>query len=159
MVRVSVPLKIEAPNQYCYSLFSDLSKMPEWSSTLEAVERDAQDPLFSDWKFSWNGIRLKWRARDVHADQHTHQDTPQVSWKSVSGLVHTGVVQFQPLEHDKSTNMIMTVHYDIDSLLAIIMQSSVVSSFVQSAIENDLSKFRSYALRKYRRAKLSATPL
>lgn len=133
--------------------------MPEWSSTLEAVERDAQDPLFSDWKFSWNGIRLKWRAKDVLNDEQNHDDAPEVCWKSVSGLVHTGVVQFHPLEQDKSTTMILTVHYDIDNLLATIMQSSLVSNFVQSAIENDLSKFRSYALRKYRRAKISSNPL
>ncbi|KAI0558118.1 Polyketide cyclase/dehydrase [Gracilaria domingensis] len=154
MVRVSVPLKIEAPNRYCFELFADLSKMSEWSSTLEAVERDAEDPSFSEWKFAWNGVRLSWRAKDVENVQNQTSDIPAIRWRSVTGLVHTGEVQFEDVQH-KATNLVMTVDYDIESLLASIMRSSLVSNFVEGAIENDLTKFRSYALRKYRKARMS----
>ncbi|CAN8072287.1 unnamed protein product [Agarophyton chilense] len=154
MVRVSVPLKIEAPNSYCFELFSDLSNMPEWSSALEAVTRDSEDPSFSEWNFAWNGIRLSWRARDVENMPNHSSDVPAIRWRSVSGLVHTGEVQFENLQ-PTATKMIMTVDYDIESLVAAIMRSSVVSNFVEGAIESDLSRFRSYALRKYRKAKMS----
>eukprot|EP00178_Gracilaria_changii_P027721 TRINITY_DN909_c0_g1_i1.p1 TRINITY_DN909_c0_g1~~TRINITY_DN909_c0_g1_i1.p1 ORF type:complete len:200 (-),score=27.91 TRINITY_DN909_c0_g1_i1:3140-3739(-) len=154
MVRVSVPLKVEAPNRYCFQLFSDLSSMSEWSSTLEAVERDAEDPSFSEWKFAWNGIRLSWRAKDVKNIQEETSDIPAIRWKSVSGLVHTGAVLFEDMQQG-ATNLVMTVEYDIESLLATIMRSSMVSSFIEGAIESDLSQFRSYALRKYRKARMS----
>lgn len=154
MVRVSVPLKVEAPRKHCFDLFSDLSKMSEWSSTLQAVSRDPEDPIYSDWDFSWNGIRLSWRARDGDLLE-TEQNDSAIRWRSVSGLNHTGAVEFTDIS-EKTTRMVMTVDYDVASLLAVVMQSSMVSNFVEGAIESDLQRFRTYALRTYRRKKIGS---
>lgn len=158
MMHVSIPIQIQAPSKFCYTLFSDLSTMPKWSSTLQAVERDPNDPIFSDWKFSWNGIKLSWRAKDILDPLESQQQNsiPAVRWKSVSGLLHTGLVTFQTKEQFL-TQMVMSVDYDVEGLLALFMQSSFVSNFVERAIQSDLCNFRSYALRMYRRAKISNT--
>lgn len=161
MVRVSVPLSVEAPADYCHRLFSDLSLMPAWASTLESVTRDPDNPTFSEWVFSWNGIRLSWRARDE--DEHDippgEEPDPEwndraIRWRSVSGLNHIGAVEFFPIEQSKTT-MVMTVNYDIASLLAVVMESGMVSTFVESAIESDLQKFRAYTLRSLRKERIA----
>lgn len=145
MVHVSVPMKIEAPPQHCYDLFSDLSEMSNWSSTLRSVSRDADDSTLSTWNFSWNGINLSWRAKD--ADPMSGEERV-IRWSSISGLLHTGCVSFEDLDSD--TQVVFTVDYDIGALLAIVMQSSIVSSFVENALRADLRRFRGFALRKYR---------
>lgn len=156
MVRVSVPLLVEAPAPHCYTLFSDLSQMPQWSSTLQSVIRDTDDPEYSNWTFSWKGIRLSWRAKDDDPLEEDAQNTT-IRWRSVSGLDHVGSVQFfDHCTYEQATNMIITVDYDIASLLAVIMQSTLVSGFVENAISNDLQRFREYALRMYRRKKIDA---
>lgn len=129
--------------------------MPQWSSTLEDVSRDEQDPIFSTWKFAWNGIRLSWRARDSEPLEDDIEGSA-IRWRSVSGLNHVGAVVFEQIDTD-TTNMVMTVDYDIASLLAVIMQSSLVSNFVESAIHTDLQRFRAYALRMYRKKRMEAS--
>jgi len=128
--------------------------MPEWSSTLEEVARDESDPSFSEWKFAWNGVSLSWRARDVEPDGSDEPGTA-IRWRSVSGLTHIGAVEFEELEPAK-TKMVMTVDYDIASLLAVIMQSALVSDFVEGAIESDLQRFRHFALRMHRKQRIEA---
>lgn len=136
--------------------------MPAWASTLESVTRDPDDPVFSEWVFSWNGIRLSWRARDEHENELPPGEEQLVDinnvrairWRSVSGLNHIGAVEFFPRD-DGITKMVMTVDYDIASLLAVVMESALVSTFVESAIQNDLQKFRTFALRSLRKERIS----
>lgn len=135
--------------------------MPAWASTLESVTRDPDDPTFSEWVFSWNGIRLSWRARDEDTQDMPPGEEPApdrnehaIRWRSVSGLHHIGAVEFFPVEISMTT-MIMTVDYDIASLLAVIMESGMVSTFVESAIQSDLQKFRAYTLRSLRKERIA----
>lgn len=160
MVQVSVPMKIEAPPDHCYALFSDLSLMPEWSRTLQSVERDSEDASYSTWRFSWTGISLSWRARDI--DPRSGEQYV-VRWQSISGLPHVGCVAFMPdtdggdgKEEAKMTKVVFSVDYDIAALIAVVMQSSFVSSFVENAIKSDLESFRSFALRKFRARRLQS---
>lgn len=157
MVRVSVPIIIEAPVQHCYDLFSDLSTMSDWSTTLRSVIRDADDEALSTWKFQWSGITLSWRARDLPAEPEDGDHV--VRWCSISGLTHTGLVTFDPIDSDQlqKTKLTMTINYDIAALVAVIMQSGFVSSFVESAIKSDLSRFRAYALRMLRKKRMHAS--
>lgn len=160
MVHVSVPMKIEAPPDHCYDLFSDLSLMPEWSTTLQSVERDPEDPGYSTWKFSWSGISLSWRARDIDSDMNNEL---AIRWQSVSGLPHTGCVSFTPesdttnAKDSTSTEVVFSVDYDIAALVAVVMQSSFVSSFVENALRSDLQNFRSFALRQLRAKRMKST--
>lgn len=155
MVRVSVPLHVEAPREHCYSLFSDLAKMPDWSNTLKSVRRDPNDAAFSDWHMSWNGIRLSWRARDddpIAGEPYASA----IRWRSVSGLTHVGVVLFEDVGNE-NTKVIISIEYDIASLLAIIAQTPLLSNFVEGAIQSELRRFRAYALRLYRQKRLERT--
>lgn len=159
MVHVSVPIRIEAPSDHCYNLFSDLSLMPEWSSTLQSVERDPEDPDYSTWKFSWSGISLSWRARDIDSDTN---DERAIRWRSVSGLPHVGCVSFTSesdtgAEDAATTKVVFSVDYDIAALVAVVMQSSFVSSFVENALRSDLQNFRSFALRKLRTKRMKSS--
>lgn len=157
MVRVSVPIVVEAPVDHCYELFSDLSTMADWSSTLRSVERDADDETKSTWKFQWSGITLSWKAQDI--PESAEDENRAVRWRSISGLVHTGCVTFIPIvsEQFEKTQITMTIDYDIAALVAIVMQSGFVSSFVESAIKSDLSRFRAYALRMLRKKRMHAS--
>lgn len=156
MVNASVDFKVEAPPEHCYELFSDLGLMPNWSTTLQSVERDRDDPTLSTWKFSWNGISLSWRAQDVNAEPGDLAQPYVVQWKSISGLRHFGRVAFVPVTDQNKSNATQytcinfSVDYDVASLVAIVMQSSMFKSFVERAVTYDLQRFRSYALRMYR---------
>lgn len=157
MVRVRVPITVEAPVNHCYDLFSDLSTMSDWSSTLRSVKRDPADETISTWKFQWSGITLSWKARDLPP---TSEDGDHVvRWCSISGLTHTGCVTFDPIgsEQFENTKIVMTIDYDIAALVAVVMQSGFVSSFVEGAIKADLSRFRSYALRMLRKKHIHAS--
>lgn len=156
MVNVTVSVTIEAPVDHCYTLFSDLSLMSNWSSTLQSVRRDESDSTLSAWKFSWNAISLSWRAKDI-PDDPNDQD-PVVRWRAISGLPHTGSVTFTPSTNNPEyTILTMSIDYDIAALVAVVMQSGFVSSFVESAIKSDLSRFRGYALRMLRKKKVQAS--
>lgn len=146
MVRVSIPVTIEAPPSLCHSLFSDLSLMSTWSQTLQSVSRDTQDPLYSTWTFSLNGIPISWRALDQPCEPLS------IRWKSITGVTHTGDVSFSTSpEQPKHTKMVMTIHYDTAALLAMLMQTSFVDSLVRNAITTELNRFRSFTLRTKRK--------
>lgn len=159
IVRAAVPVRVEAPRGFVFDLFSDLEKMPEWSGSLERVTRVPDDESLSDWQFSWRGVRLGWRARDLE-----RVEGRRISWESVTGLSHSGIVDFADdhLENDASgskndgTLLTMTIDYDVASLLAVLMESSMVSAFVEAAIASDLRQFRQFALRSYRKHRMKA---
>lgn len=154
MVHVSVPITVEAPSAHCHALFSDLSQMPAWSSTLDSVSRSSTDPTLSTWAFSWRGIRLSWKARDadkIPSERHV------IRWNAISGLPHSGLVTFIPTDDtDVATVVTLSVDYDIAALLAIIARSAIVAAFVESAIRTDLQRFRAYALRAHRAKRRAA---
>lgn len=164
MVNVNVGLRVEAPAAHCHALFSDLSLMSEWSSTLRAVTRDVEDARLSTWDFAWNGISLTWRAEDLEPEDGDGEHV--IRWRSISGLNHVGCVTFNESVADDDTaspisDISFSVDYDVASLVAVFMQSAVFSPFVRRAVEFDLQRFRSFALRRYRRARreqVSAAP-
>jgi uncharacterized membrane protein len=151
-VKAKVPVTIEAPLPLVFELFADLERMPEWSGTLEKVERVPGGEGFSNWTFAWNGVRLSWRARDTE-----RVDQKIICWSSLEGLVHNGSVEFQvaPSSADQ-TLLTMCVEYDVASLpaaVAFVLESKIVTTFVLSAIQSDLNRFRQFALRTQRQRK------
>lgn len=156
-MRTAVPILVEAPRDFVFDLFSDLEKTPEWSSSLERVTRIPGNESMSDWQFSWRGVRLGWRAKDTE-----RVEGRRIAWESVTGLRHTGSVDFEDCTPDGSnlggkvtgTAMTMTVDYDVASLLAFVMESSLVSTFVEGAITADMQRFRQFALRLHRRSRM-----
>jgi uncharacterized membrane protein len=147
-VQVRVPVPVEVPREMAFGLFADLESMSQWSSTLAKVRRDAHDDTLSHWSFAWNGVQLSWSARDKD-----RIELERISWESVDGLTHKGCVDFVELG-PTATELTMTVDYDVASMLAVIMETRFIQNFVESAIKSDLEKFRTYALRMQRRAKM-----
>jgi uncharacterized membrane protein len=151
-IEAKVPVTIEAPRDLVFELFADLERMPEWSGTLEKVQRVPGEESLSDWTFAWNGVRLSWRARDTD-----RVEMSRICWGSVDGLVHNGSVDFavSPFASNQ-TLLTMCVEYDVTSLpaaVAYVLESKIVTTFVESAIQSDLQRFRQFTLRAQRQRK------
>lgn len=156
VVRASVPLEVEAPRPFVFALFSDLERMPEWSSTLESVSRVPDAPDVTDWRFSWLGVRLGWRARDTDRVEER-----RIAWSATSGVIHDGCVDFEDIGEDGTgagTSVRMSVEFDA-GVLSNIMDSRILGPgiirFVEGALESDLQRFRQYVLRTQRRDRIA----
>lgn len=153
MVRASVPLVVEAPRPLVFALFSDLERMPEWSSTLESVKRVPNAPDTTDWRFSWRGVRLGWQARDTDRIEER-----RIAWTATSGVIHDGCVDFEDAGTEGGTSVTMSVEFDA-GVLSGILDSRIlgpgIMRFVEGALESDLQRFRQYVLRVQRRERIA----
>lgn len=153
MIQASVPVSVEAPRALVFSLFSDLERMPEWSSTLERVTRAPDAPDMTDWTFAWRGVRLGWKARDT-----ARVDLERIAWSAVSGVVHDGCVTFADAAGG-GTSVTMSVEFDA-GVLGAVLDSRIlgpgIMRFVEGALESDLQRFRQFVLRVQRRERIAA---
>jgi uncharacterized membrane protein len=154
LIQASVPVTVEAPRSLVFALFSDLERMPEWSSTLESVTRVVDTPDMTEWTFSWRGVRLGWKARDTE-----RVELQRIAWTAVSGVVHDGCVDFADESGGRGTSITMSVEFDA-GVLSSILDSRVlgpgIMRFVEGALESDLQRFRQFVLRVQRRERIKA---
>jgi uncharacterized membrane protein len=154
LIRVTVPVTVEAPRPLVFALFADLERMPAWSATLERVTRDPADPAMTDWTFAWSGVRLGWKARDTE-----RVELERIAWSAVSGIVHDGKVEFVEGPGGDGTDVAMSVEFDA-GVLTSVLDSRILGAglmrFVEGALESDLQRFRQYVLKVQRRERTKA---
>ncbi|KAA8498036.1 hypothetical protein FVE85_5621 [Porphyridium purpureum] len=142
-------LKVEAPREFVFSRYSNLEAMPQWSPWLEKVVVDEQDPTLSTWKLAARGISVSWRARNVRVEE------PEIiQWESVTGLSNRGKVTFADADDGASTNMTLTVSFNVPGFIAALMKSDFVGNYVERTLLADLERFRVIALRELRKERV-----
>lgn len=136
----TVQIEVETPIQVVWDLWSDLEQMPRWMKWIDSVQILDEDPDLSRWKLASGGFEFSWLSRIVRLVHHQI-----IQWESVDGLPNRGAIRF----YDRGDRSIvkLTVAYAIPGALGKIMDNLFLGRIVESTIQADLERFRTYALK------------
>lgn len=135
----SVQVEVEAPIDLVWNLWSDLEQMPRWMKWIDSVSVLADNPELSRWKLATGGFEFSWLSRILKLVPHQI-----IQWESVDGLPNRGAIRF----YDRGDHSIvkLTVAYAIPGFLGKLMDNLFLGRVVESTIQEDLKRFRTYAL-------------
>jgi uncharacterized membrane protein len=135
----SVQIEVEIPIESVWKLWSDLEKMPQWMKWIDSVKVLEDNPELSRWKLSTGGLDFSWRSRI------TKQIPNQIiQWESIDGLPNQGAIRFY--DRGNSSIVKLTVAYAIPGILGKLMDGWFLGRVVESSLQEDLERFRTYAL-------------
>ncbi|MEM7771404.1 MAG: SRPBCC family protein [Cyanobacteria bacterium P01_E01_bin.6] len=139
----SVQVEVETPISHVWELWSDLEQMPRWMKWIDSVSILEDDPDLSKWKLDTGGFEFSWLSRISKIVPHQI-----IQWESVSGLPNRGAIRF----YDRGEHSIvkLTVAYAIPGFLGRLMDNLFLGKVVESTIQEDLNRFRDYALNDHR---------
>lgn len=138
----SVQIEVAVPIDFVWNLWSDLEQMPRWMKWIDSVEVVDNDPDLSRWKLSTGGLDFTWLSRNTKVIPHQI-----IQWESVDGLPNRGAVRFY--DRKGSSIVKMTIAYAIPGIIGQIMDSLFLGRVVESTLQEDLNRFRDYALKVY----------
>ena len=136
----SVQVEVEVPIELAWELWSDLEQMPRWMKWIDSVEVLKEDPDLSRWKLANMGFEFSWLSRILKLVPHQI-----IQWESVDGLPNRGAVRFY--DRNGSSIVKLTIAYDIPGILGQLMDNLFLGNIVESTIQEDLERFRDYALK------------
>jgi uncharacterized membrane protein len=141
----SVQVEVETPIDVVWNLWSDLEQMPRWMKWIDSVHILEDDPELSRWKLASGGFEFSWLSRILNIVPHQI-----IKWESVDGLPNRGAIRF----YDRGDRSIvkLTVAYAIPGLLGPLMDNLFLGRIVESTIQADLERFRTYALQSQGRS-------
>ncbi|MBD2103457.1 SRPBCC family protein [Leptolyngbya sp. FACHB-261] len=135
----SVQVEVDVPIELAWGLWSDLEQMPRWMKWIESVKVLPDKPDLSRWKLATGGLEFSWLSRIVNIQ--THQ---LIQWESVDGLPNRGAIRFY--DRGPSGSIVkLSVAYRVPGILKL-MDDLFLGRVVESTIEADLERFRTYAL-------------
>lgn len=136
-VQVEVPVSIEE----VWNLWSDLEQMPLWMKWIDSVQILSDNPELSRWKLASGGFEFSWLSRIVNI-------IPQqiIQWESVDGLPNKGAIRFYD-RGDNNSVVKLSVAYNIPGILGKLMDDLFLGKIVESTIQADMERFRSYAVK------------
>ncbi|NEO07966.1 SRPBCC family protein [Moorena sp. SIO3I8] len=136
----SVQVEVEVPIELAWELWSDLEQMPRWMKWIDSVEVLKEDPDLSRWKLASTGFEFSWLSRILKLVPHQI-----IQWESVDGLPNRGAVRFY--DRKDSSIVKLTIAYAIPGILGQLMDNLFLGNLVESTIQEDLERFRDYALK------------
>ncbi|NEQ15288.1 SRPBCC family protein [Moorena sp. SIO3A2] len=136
----SVQVEVEVPIELAWDLWSDLEQMPRWMKWIDSVEVLKDDPDLSRWKLASMGFEFSWLSRILKLVPHQI-----IQWESVDGLPNRGAVRFY--DRKDSSIVKLTIAYGIPGILGQLMDNLFLGNLVESTIQEDLERFRDYALK------------
>ncbi|NEP69502.1 SRPBCC family protein [Moorena sp. SIO3A5] len=136
----SVQVEVEVPIELAWELWSDLEQMPRWMKWIDSVEVLKEDPDLSRWKLASTGFEFSWLSRIMKLVPHQI-----IQWESVDGLPNRGAVRFY--DRKDSSIVKLTIAYGIPGILGQLMDNLFLGNLVESTIQEDLERFRDYALK------------
>jgi uncharacterized membrane protein len=135
----TVQVELEVPIDQVWNLWSNLELMPTWMKWIESVKILEDNPTLSRWKLATNTLEFTWLSRIIKTT--THQI---IQWESVDGLPNRGAIRFY--ERDSSSIVKLTVGYSVPGFLALLMDNGFIRRAVESTLQEDLNRFKVYAL-------------
>ncbi|NEO37199.1 MAG: hypothetical protein F6J90_13075 [Moorea sp. SIOASIH] len=136
----SVQVEVEVPIELAWELWSDLEQMPRWMKWIDSVQVLEDDPDLSRWKLASMGFEFSWLSRILKLVPHQI-----IQWESVDGLPNRGAVRFY--DRKDSSIVKLTIAYGIPGILGQLMDNLFLGNLVESTIQEDLERFRDYALK------------
>ncbi|MEM1368879.1 MAG: SRPBCC family protein [Cyanobacteria bacterium P01_H01_bin.15] len=133
----SVQVEVPVPIETVWQLWSDLEQMPRWMKWIDSVEVLPEDSELSRWKLATGTLKYSWLSRILKVV--THQI---IQWESVDGLPNRGAVRFY--DRQGSSVVKLTVAYAIPGPLGRLMDGLFLGQAVESTLQEDLERFRTY---------------
>ncbi|MFZ4639397.1 MAG: SRPBCC family protein [Nodosilinea sp.] len=135
----SVVVDVEVPVETSWQLWSDLEQMPRWMKWIDSVHVLPEDPDISEWKLASRGLEFTWRSRI------TNLVTNQIiQWEAIDGLPNRGAIRFY--DHKNGTSTVkLTISYSVPAVIRW-MDGLFLGRLVESTLQEDLNRFRDYAL-------------
>jgi len=137
----TVQVEVEVPIEKAWGLWSDLEQMPIWMKWIDSVQVLEDNPELSRWKLASGAFNFSWLSRIVNL-------VPEkiIQWESVDGLPNKGAIRF----YDRKGKSIvkLSVAYAIPGVLGKFMDDLFLGNIVESTIQEDMERFREYALQK-----------
>ncbi|MEL7037086.1 MAG: SRPBCC family protein [Cyanobacteria bacterium J06592_8] len=135
----SVQVEVQVPIELAWSLWSDLEQMPNWMKWIESVKILEDNPELSRWKLAAGRFEFSWLSRILKEVPHQI-----IQWESVDGLPNQGAIRFY--DRKESSIVKLTFSYAIPGILGKLMDNLFLGRVVESTIQEDLERFRDYAL-------------
>ncbi len=135
----SVQIEVPIPIELAWSLWSDLEQMPRWMKWIDSVKILEENPELSRWKLAAGRFEFSWLSRIL-------KQVPNqiIQWESVDGLPNQGAIRFY--DRHGSSIVKLTFSYAIPGILGKLMDNLFLGRVVESTIQEDLERFRDYAL-------------
>ncbi len=135
----TVTIKIQAPVNQVWKVWSDLEAMPLWMSWIESVKTIDEEattlPDLTEWTLAANGFRFKWKAKI-----NERIEAQKLQWESIGGLPTKGCVRFYP-EKDDITIVKLMVTYELPRVLAPLMEPNILGGMVTNELQANLDRF------------------
>ena len=135
----SVQIEVPIPIELAWSLWSDLEQMPRWMKWIDSVKVLEDNPELSRWKLAAGRFEFSWLSRILKEVPHQI-----IQWESVDGLPNQGAIRFY--DRHGSSIVKLTFSYAIPGILGKLMDNLFLGRVVESTIQEDLERFRDYAL-------------
>lgn len=97
-------LDINAPVSIAWSLWSDVTKWPDFLSHVRSVER------VDDRRFTWQ-LKLPGAEKSFVAELTEVITEERIAWRTVDGVSHAGVVTFHHLS-DTTSRVTLQIEYE-----------------------------------------------
>jgi uncharacterized membrane protein len=138
----TVQVDIDAPIDLVWGLWSDLEQMPTWMKWIDSVKVLEDNPELSRWKLASGNIEFSWLSK-------VSKQIPNqiIQWESVDGLPNRGAIRFY--DRGAAGSIVkLSVAYAIPGFLGKLMDNLFLGRLVESALQEDLKRFRTVALQK-----------
>ncbi len=131
MKRVEKSIRVNAPVDQVYQLWTDFENFPRFLSNVEQVTRVGD---VTHWKATIFGTTQEWHARITEMTPNQ-----RVEWQSTSGSTNNGIVAF--VDAGDSTEVLLTIDYDPPAgILGDALDA--VTSTMEKNVETDLNNFK-----------------
>ncbi|NEB94685.1 SRPBCC family protein [Streptomyces bauhiniae] len=97
-------LDINAPVSLAWSLWSDVTRWPDFLSHVRSVQR------LDDRRFTWQ-LKLPGADKNFTAELTEVIPEERIAWRTVDGVSHAGVVTFHHLS-DTTSRVTLQIEYD-----------------------------------------------
>ncbi|NJK34751.1 MAG: hypothetical protein HC919_07215 [Oscillatoriales cyanobacterium SM2_2_1] len=134
----TVQIEVQQPIDQVWELWSDVTQMPRWMKWIEAVEMSDDLPGVSKWRLGSNGFTFSWQSRITKQIKHQI-----IQWESTTGLSNRGAVRFY--DRHGTTIVKLSISYHVPNILGQMMDRLFIGRLVESVLQADLDRFRTYA--------------
>jgi uncharacterized membrane protein len=133
MAQVIETIDVDVPVDKAYNQWTQFESFPHFLSFVESIQQ--QDDTHNHWKVRIGGVQREFDA--VVTEQHPDE---RVSWRSVDGTEHAGVVTFHKLS-DTSSRVAVQIDWNPQE---VIEKAGELLGFDDRSVKKDLEQFKEF---------------
>jgi uncharacterized membrane protein len=132
MSSIEREIQVDVPASHAFAHWANLEQLPRFMSGVQSVTRNPDDT--THWKVQIGPKTVEYDAEIVHERDR------MLSWRSVDGKDHRGVVMFTPVDAT-TTRVGLRMQYEVEGVDEVIGD---LLGFVGRRTQKDLENFKAY---------------